>query len=336
MRNRYVFGAAFLFAISFLTIVNASAQGIGDRNRASDSNGGNYSIQGRVYLPDGRPAQNVKVEIENADAPASSVYTNLDGIFQTGSVRAGNFTLSTNVQGYPTEREFLTIDRETPSGRTFNVVLYLRIEGQKKGDFYANNPMFKDVPKPALEKYKKAADKLQKSDAKGAIPLFDEAIAAYPEFAAAHYQKGTALLKENDPDKALESFVKAIQIKPDYLEAKYSVGYTQYLKKNYEVAAAVFDDVLKQKPDMSESHMYLGISLYYLKNMVAAEAQLKMAGGPKAGESTALSHRYLGGIYMQKKRNSEAAAELQKYLDLVPKAPDADKLRSTIADLRKQ
>jgi regulator of sirC expression with transglutaminase-like and TPR domain len=38
---------------------------------------------------------------------------------------------------------------------------------------------------------------------------------------------------------------------------------------------------------------------------------------------------------MQKKQNADAADELEKYLKLVPKAPDADKLRSTIADLRK-
>lgn len=336
MRNRYVFAAVFLCALSFLTVVGTNGQGIGDRNRASDSNGGSYSIQGRVYLPDGRPAQNVKVEIENADAPSSSVYTNLEGIFQTGSVRAGNFNLSVTVPGFPTEREFLIIDRDSPAGRTFNVVLYLRNEGQKKGDFYSNNPLYKDVPKDALDKYKKAVEKLQKNDAKGAILLFDEAITAYPGFAAAHREKGTALLKENDPDKALESFVKAIQIKPDYLEAKYSVGYTQYLKKNYEVAAAVFDDVLKQKADMPEAHMYLGISLYYLKNVVAAEEQLKLAVTPKDSESVALAHRYLGGIYMQKKQNAQAASELQKYLNLVPKAPDADKLKSAIADLKKQ
>jgi regulator of sirC expression with transglutaminase-like and TPR domain len=38
---------------------------------------------------------------------------------------------------------------------------------------------------------------------------------------------------------------------------------------------------------------------------------------------------------MQKKQNAEAAAELEKYVKLVPKAPDADKLKSTIADLKK-
>ena len=137
-------------------------------------------------------------------------------------------------------------------------------------------------------------------------------------------------------DKALEAFVKAISISPDYFEAKFSVGYTQYLKKNYEVAAAVFDDVLKQKPDMAEAQMYLGISLFNLKNVDAAETILKKTVAAKGGERLALAHLYLGQIYVQKKKNAEAVSELEKYLELLPKAPNAERIKSAIADLKKQ
>ena len=333
MRSKLRFILLFIYA--FVFVIGTNAQGIGDRNRAGDSEG-KYSIQGRVVMPDGKPAQDVKVEVTSTDFGGGTFRTNMDGAFQTGRMRAGNYTISVKIEGLSEEREFLTIDRETPSGQTFNVTLFLRVEGQKKGDFYSNNPAFKDVPKPALEKFKKAIEKLQKNDAKGAIPLFDEAIAAYPDFAPAYYERGSAFLKENELDKALESFVKAIQIKPDYVEAKYSVGYTQYLKKNYEVAAAVFDDVLKQKPDMPEASMYLGISLFNLKNLDAAEVGLKKAVAAKGGEKLALAHLYLGQIYSQKKKNADAVLELEKYLELLPKAPNADRIRAAIADLKKQ
>lgn len=326
----------FMFTFICLGAPYVSGQGIGDRNRAADSGGGNYSIQGRVYLPDGQPAKNVKVEIDNPDSPSTSFLTNMDGMFQTGTVRAGNFTVSVSIPGLQTEREFLTIDRDSPAGRTFAVTIFLRNPGQKKGDFYSNNPMFKDVPAPAMDKFKKAVEKLRKDDAKGAITLFDEAITAYPDFAVAYHEKGAAYLKTNDQDKALEAFVKAISIKPDYTEAKYSVGYTQYLKKNYEVAAAVFDDVLKGKPEMADAQMYLGISLFYLKNVDAAETSLRKAVGLPGGDKLALAHLYLGQIYIQKKKNAEAASELEKYLEIVPKAPNADRLKTTIADLRKK
>jgi tetratricopeptide (TPR) repeat protein len=324
-----------MFIFIGLSALSVYGQGIGDRNRAGDSEG-RFSITGRVVMPDGRPAQNVKVNIENNDAGTQSYYTNADGSFQTGNVKAGNYVVVVAYEGLVTEREFITIDRDSPAGQTYSVTVFLRVQGQKKGDFYSNNPLFKDVPKPALEKFKRGVEKLEKNDAKAAVALFDEAIVAYPDFAAAYRQKGSAYLKENELDKALEALVKAISIKPDYVEAKYSVGYTQYLKKNYVVAAAVFDDVLKQQPDMLDAQMYLGISLYNLKNVDAAEAGLKKAVGAKGGDKLALAHLYLGQIYAQKKKNAEAVTELEKYLELLPKAPNADRIKSAIADLKKQ
>jgi Tfp pilus assembly protein PilF len=323
-----------MFIFMCLGALGVYGQGIGDRNRAGDSEG-RFTITGRVYMPDGRPAASVKVDVDNTDG-ANTYYTNSDGTFQTGSIKAGNYTISVSIPGLPTERESVTIDRDSPSGQSYNVALFLRPEGQKKGDFYSNNPLFREVPKPALEKFKKGVEKLEKNDAKGAVVLFDEAIAAYPNFAPAYHQKGTAYLKENSFDKALEAFVKAISISPEYFEAKFSVGYVQYLKKNYEVAAAVFDDVLKQKADMPEAQMYLGISLFNIKNIDAAETVLKKTVTAKGGERLALAHLYLGQIYAQKKKNAEAASELQKYLELLPKAPNAEKIKAAIADLKKQ
>lgn len=324
----------FLACLGALFSSVTLGQGIGDRNRAGNSEG-KYTIQGRVYMPDGRPAQNVKVDIDNTDG-AKTYYTNIDGTFQTGSITAGNYTISVTIPGLETEREFLTIGREAAPGQTYNVTLFLRRQGQKKGDFYSNNPLFSDVPKAALDKFKKGAEKLEKNDTKAAAALFDEAIAAYPSFAIAYYQKGSALLREKELDKALEAFIKAIELKPDYVEAKYSFGYTHYLKKNYEVAEAVFDDVLKQKADMIDAQLYQGISLFYLKNTDAAESVLKKTIATPAGEKMPLAHLYLGQIYVQKKKNAAAVVELEKYLELLPKAPNADRIKTAIADLKKQ
>jgi len=322
-----------LFMLVFIAaaVLSVSGQGIGDRNRPG--NGGSATISGKVTMPDGMPAKNVKVSISSADINTST-YTNVDGFYSFGDMPGGNYTVTVKVEGLPMESESYSIDQDTPAGRTITLPLFLRNPGQKKGDFISGNPLFKDVPKTALDKFTKAFDKLQAGDPKGAIVLFDEAISEYANFAPAYYERGSAYLKTNDLDKALESFVKAIQIKPDYVEAKYSYGYAEYLKNNFEVAAAVFDDVLKQK-DMPEAHLYLGISLVKLRNVDASIPHFKAAVVAKDDESTALAHRYLGGIYMQKKQNAKAAAELEKYVKLVPKAPDADKLKSTIADLKK-
>ena len=53
-------------------------------------------------------------------------------------------------------------------------------------------------------------------------------------------------------------------------------------------------------------------------------------------EKLTLAHKYLGGIYWRHKKYREAADELEKYLNLDPKAPDAEKIRSTIKELRQK
>ena len=332
----FVFVCSMVPVLAFIS--GANGQGIGDRNRPAGSGDGRYSIQGKIYLPDGKPAVNAKVSVTSADSPGSSTMSDVDGVFQVSGLRAGNYRLSVHPEGFAAETENLTIDRFAPIGSTFNVVFHLRAMQQKaepRVGVITANPLLADVPDDAYSKYRKGTERMAKNETDAAIAAFNEAIAAHPKFALAYYELGSAFLKKNDPEKALEAFVKAISIKPDYLEAKYSVGYTQFLRRNYEVAAAVFDDVLKQRADMPEAQMYLGISLCYLKNNEAAEVFLKrsIASG---GDKTALAHRFLGGIYLQQKKNAEAAAELQKYLELVPKAPDANRLRETIAELRKK
>ena len=326
-RLQLVFISACLGALfSTMTL----AQGIGDRNRPAGR--GTYRITGKVYLPDGTPAKDVNVTATGAEFNGGSARTDLDGAFTLSGLSSGNYTVSVRVPGYQNETELVTIAEGVISGQSFTVVFYLRTPGQAK----AVNPLLKDIPKEPVAKFTKAMEKLNSGNPKEAIPLFDQAIALHPQFAAAYHERGSAYLKLEEYDKALESFVKAIELKPDYVEAKYSVGYTQYLKKNYEVAAAVFDDVVKQKPDMVDAEMYRGLSLYYLKNVDAAEVSLKKAVGMAGGDKRAIAHLYLGQIYITKKKNTEAAAELEKYLELVPKAPNAEKLKSTIADLKKK
>ena len=322
-----------MFIFMCLCALGVYGQGIGDRNRPAGR--GTYRITGKVYLPDGTPAKDVRITVSGAEFNGDSTASDLDGAFTISGLPSGNYSVSVREKGYQNENEFLTIPEGAISGQSFPMIFYLRTPGQPKTSAAAN-PLLTDIPKEALLKYNKAMDKVGAGDVKAAVPLFDEAIALHPNFAAAYYEKGSALLKINDADKATEAFVKAISIKPDYMEAKYGYAMAQFEKKNYVVASAAFNDVLQQKKDLAEGHMNLGISLFYLKNADAAEAELKSAVALKGGEKLALAHLYLGQIYAQKKRNADAVLELEKYLELLPKAPNAERIKTAIADLKKQ
>jgi len=335
MRSRKYFVLA-LVIVAVFGVADTFGQGIGDRNRASATGGGgSHNIRGKVFLPNGKPAVGVKVSMSGSDFTSGNTTTDMDGAFTFGSIPGGNYQIVVRAEGYQTESESLTIERFAQAGQGYQMTLHLRLPGQAKAEGRSVNPRLAGVPKDAAAKFEKGIEKMAKKDPKGALLHFDEAITAYPRFAAAHYEKGAAFLKLGDADKATESFVNAISIKQDYLEAKYGYALAQFQKKNYEVAAAAFGDVVQQKKDMAEAYLNLGISLFYLKN-AGAETALKTAVATKGGENLALAHLYLGQIFMQKKKNAEAAAELQKYVELAPKAPNVEKIKTTIADLKKQ
>ena len=325
MLKRLSANLTFAGAIVFAVVGLSSAQGIGDRNRPQGL--GNLRISGRVVLPDGTPGKDVTVNIAGTETPASSVRTNAEGVFEFSGLGNGNYTVSVRANGFRPESETVNMEGSA-AGQSYPVVFYLKLATSA-------NPLMKDVPKDAISKYEKGMDKATKNDPKGAIADFDAAIAAYANFAAAYYQKGAEQLKLSDWDGALESFVKAIQLKPDYVEAKYGYAEAEFQKKNYEVAAAAFNDVLQQKKDMAEAHMSLGMSLFYLRNVDGAEAELKSALASPGGDKLAFAHLYLGQIYVQKKQNADAVRELEKYLEMVPKAPNADKIKQTIEQLKK-
>jgi cytochrome c-type biogenesis protein CcmH/NrfG len=318
--------AAMLSFAAFSLVVNGQSVGA-SRGLPAE---GSYTVTGKVFLPDSKPAVGAKVSV-SCDYTSVSTNSDSDGTYRVTGIPAGNCTVTARVEGFDPLTEHRQITRDTPYGQAIYIPMFLRVN-----PYSQTNPLFKNVPKQAIENYKDAVAKLEKGDADAALLLLDKAIATAPSFAAAWYQKGLALVKKKETAKAIEAYVKAIELKPDYTEAKYGFGTAQLELKNYAVSEAVFRDVLKEKSDMPEAHMYLGISLFHLQKPDEAETELKNVVSTKGGDKLAQAHLYLGQIYIQKKRNAAAVDELQKYVDLVPKAPNAERIKSVIADLKKQ
>jgi tetratricopeptide (TPR) repeat protein len=100
-----------------------------------------------------------------------------------------------------------------------------------------------------------------------------------------------------------------------------------------EDAEAHLRKAIELKSAGPASHYYLGLIMVSTKRYPEAQTEFEttIANG---GENLALAHKYLGGLYMATGKSQEAANELDKYLKLDPKAPDAEKIKGTIKDLR--
>jgi superkiller protein 3 len=140
-------------------------------------------------------------------------------------------------------------------------------------------------------------------------------------------------MKKGEYDKASEALAKVVQLSPGAPEPILNYGIALFNQKKLPEAEVQLRTAVKKNDHSFAAHHYLGMTLIGRKSYGDAETELRRAielGGPRAG----LAHYYLGGVYWQTGKLQQAADELETYLKLEPKAPQADKIRGTIKELR--
>jgi Tfp pilus assembly protein PilF len=336
-------GYALMLAILVSSVsFSIRAQGVGS-SRGLSSGDGNHSIQGRVYFPGGQSnGRALKVILEtNNSMGGSSTVTDLDGTFRFNNLRPGTYAVVIDGgKEYEAAREPVNID---PSGGV--PVSQVNIQLRPKVD--ASNPSFAGVPQNALDFYQKGTAAAQKGNAKSAVEFLGKAVGAYPNFSAALSDLGVQYMKLGQMDKAAETFEALLKLKPNDATAHLDLGIAYYnlsttlltdkkvdeSSQKVSQAETQLREALKLNSPGPTAHYYLGMSLIKLRRYDEAQTELQLAIS-NGGENLAQAHRYLGGLYQRAQKNKEAADELEKYLKLDPKAPDVDRIKKMISDLR--
>ena len=327
--------AVFAFSLT------AWAQGVGS-SRGLSSGDGNHTIQGRVYFPSGQSGTTkiVKVNLETTSSMGgSSTVSDQDGAFRFNNLRPGRYSVVVDAgKEYEAPRETVDIDPGQIGDKQLNIQLRFKAGA---------NPALAGVPKDAADFYEKGTAAAQKGNPKSAVEFLVKAVAAYPNFSAALSDLGVQYMKLGQMDRAAETFEALLKLKPGDVGAHLHLGIALYNQSTSLFADKKVDESV-QKASQAEiqlrealklnspgpnAHYYLGMSLIKLRRYDEAQKELELAIS-NGGENLAQAHRYLGGLYQRAQKNKEAADELEKYLKLDPKAPDVDRIRKLISDLR--
>jgi len=329
------------FLLSVCATVHAQIGG-------SDSvgTGGRHSIQGRLVFPSGlRVDIRLKIRLESSGAGDITVFSDANGQFRFQSLRPGSYTvLVDGGEYYESARESVVIESASistrrnvavmPISRPFTVQVYLRPKTQaNEAKAGVLNAALAGVPKQAAQLYIQALDLAAKGDNEKSIELLKQAVTLHPTFGLALNELGVLYSKLGDVEKSGLAFRSAIRYSPEAYQPCLNYGIALLTQKKYDEAEIQIREALKKNPQAFAAHMYLGIVLAQLRNYPEAEAELQQAialSGGKLGQA----HYYLGGIYWKVGDFKRAADELEKYLQLEPKAANAEKVKSTIKDLR--
>jgi tetratricopeptide (TPR) repeat protein len=308
--------------------------------------GGMHVITGRLIFPSGqRVDSRLKIRLESPGVGDLTVLSDVNGNFTFQSLRPGNYTVT--VEGgdnFETARESIFIEpsvvttRRGPTSmsmaRPFNVQFYMR----PKNEAATNRPgvvnaALASVPKPAVAFYEKGLEFARANEADKAIDQFRRAVELHPAFGLALNELGVQYMKKGQYEKAADALAKVVQLSPDASEPRLNYGIVLYNLGKVADAEIQLREVVKKNDHSFPAHYYLGLTLIKQSNYEGAEVELRRAielGGPRASRS----HYILGGLYWKVGKLQQAVDELEAYLKLEPKAPDAERVRGTIKDLR--
>ena len=341
LRLRSIQSLFVLLAIIFLPL-GVHAQGSG---RSSTGTGGIHIIQGYIFFPSGRRAEGTMiVKLQTYNAGELQVIPDSSGAFIFTALAPGNYTVVVNAgDDYEVARESVYIDTDVNLSRTGGrvpsttrrqtVMVHLQLKRGTQPKAAVLNAALATVPEKARKLYERGVEQARAEDASKAAVSLKEAVTLYPNFPLALNELGVQYLKLRQVDKAVEVLKQACKLSPDAFPSRLNLGIALLESRQFGEAEAQLREASKRNANSATARMYLGIALVRLNKFDDAEKELLVAAEAKSNQLS-MANYYLGGIYWRKQDYPRAVEQLEKYLLLSPNAPDADRVRGTIRDLR--
>ena len=336
-RTAFVLSA---FLVTFLLTLPLAAQ---SRTNSSGT-GGIHEIRGKVYSPSGKTIEiPVEVELQSiSNFSTLKLFTDRDGAYSFRNLAPGNYSVLVKAgEQYEDAHEYVTIDaqvqgvvRIAPVPKVVTVPVYLQL---KRGVVLRNeviNAKWSTVPKAAIEHVRKGIELAQSAKPKEAEEEFERAVQLAPNFAPAYTELAKLRLSNANLDGAIEAAKKAIQRDESDFEAHLSLGVAYLNKKRYDLAEPELVNAAYINKGDVRPHYYLGMLFATKQDLDVAQKAFETVRELDGGKSLPNIHKYLARIYSQKGMADEALREFETYLKLAPKAPDVDRIKKEMSDLK--
>lgn len=305
----------------------------------------NNAINGRVY--DAQTRQMVgELFVELQDSLGISLTrtrTDSTGRFFFGGLRGGTYNVK--VMTFGTNYEETTqmvnlvsipIGRGRYSSDIAYVDIMLKLDPRRitTGSGGAATVVFaQEIPDDARRSYKKGVEQLADKKDEG-LESLKRAIEIFPTYYDALDRLGAEYVLRKEYEEAAKYLVRAIDVNRRSFSSYYALGIASYNLKNLPAAIEALNAAITINPQSVNAHIFLGMVLRIDGNFEKAEKALLQAKKLAENSPVAEIHWQLALLYEKTGRNKKAAEELERYLKLSPKAPNAEQIKKLIADLR--
>jgi tetratricopeptide (TPR) repeat protein len=191
-----------------------------------------------------------------------------------------------------------------------------------------------NAPEPAKKAFGKGVNSMDDEKWPAAQKNFEKAVEIYPEYAQAWSDLGEVLRKQSKAAEARAAFEKAVAADPKYIKPYIQLTMLDLQEKRPEDAATIAGKAVAMNPlEFPELYFYNAVANYNLKHFDVAEYSARRATELDAAHEIPRAELLLGSVLIAKGDRAGGLQHFRKYLELVPKAQDAEQVKKAIAQL---
>ncbi|HTC89584.1 MAG TPA: tetratricopeptide repeat protein [Bryobacteraceae bacterium] len=191
-----------------------------------------------------------------------------------------------------------------------------------------------NAPEPAKKIYGKGVNAM--TDEKWAVAQkdFEKAVEIYPDYAAAWSDLGEVLQKQAKAADARAAWEKAVQADPKYIKPYIQLMMLDLAEKRPEDAVTIGGRAVAMNPlEFPELYFYFAAANYNLKHFDVAEVNAKRATELDNAHEIPRAELLLASTLIARGDRAGALQHFKKYLEIVPKAADAEQVKRAVAQL---
>jgi len=191
-----------------------------------------------------------------------------------------------------------------------------------------------NAPEPARKAYGKGVAAMTEEKWAAAQKNFEKAVEIDPDYAAAWSDLGEVLKEQSKATEARVAFEKAVQADPKYIKPYIQLAQLDLQEKRTEEAAAIAGKAVAMNPqEFPELYFLYAAANYNLKHFDLAETNARRATELDNAHEVPRAEVLLGTVLIAKGDRAGALEHFRKYLEIVPKATDAEQIKRAIAQL---
>jgi len=273
-------------------------------------------IEGVVVDRDGKPIADAKIVFAHkSQGNRFTLKSNKSGKFMKVGMPLGLYVVAAEADGFVPLNGEVNVD----VGRNQALKLVLEkvpVQAKQDPDLAEGTRLF------------------QAGQFKEALPFFQKVIDRTPNNVEAGYALALSLLRAGQVDEAIARFEKVREMKPDMVQVYLALGECYFGKGESEKALSFFDRALELQPNSAE--VYYNMGLIHYKNNQTEKAIQSFSVSQSLDPKFAATYYQLGLAYIKQGDMEKAVANLEKYLELQPDAPQAAQVRAIIDQIKKK